>query len=94
MGAKRPADDDYFLCPHCGERLAAGAKFCRHCGADAEMGWGPEGLDGDPTGGYEDDDFDYDEFIAREFPTRPSHRPAACFAGSSGRWWCWPFVPR
>ncbi|MCC5805724.1 MAG: hypothetical protein JJU00_05275 [Opitutales bacterium] len=40
--------------------------MCRACGADEEHGWG-----GDDTGGSvgfpEDDDFDYDEFVEREF---------------------------
>ena len=69
MAKKRPANDDFFLCPNCGARVAVGAKFCRECGADAEVGWDPEGFDSDPAGGYQDDeDFDYDEFIGREFP--------------------------
>jgi hypothetical protein len=52
------------------------AKFCRQCGADAEVGWGPDGLDSHPTGGYQDDDdFDYDEFIAREFPEQAGPQP-------------------
>jgi hypothetical protein len=76
MAKKRPANDDFFLCPCCGARVAAGAKFCRECGADAEVGWDTEAFDGDVTGGYQDDDdFDYDEFIAREFPQQAEPQP-------------------
>jgi hypothetical protein len=80
MAKKRRADDDYFLCPCCGARVAVGAKFCRQCGADAEVGWDPEGLDGDLNGGYQDDDdFDYEEFVAREFPQQAEPRPGRIF---------------
>jgi hypothetical protein len=57
-----------FTCPHCGAQVPVGAAACRQCGADEESGWG----DHDDTGladGYEpDDDFDYDEYVAEEFP--------------------------
>ncbi len=76
MTKKLRANDDFFLCPCCGARVAVGAKFCRQCGADAESGWDQEGCDGDQTGGYlDDDDFDYDEFIAREFPQQADPQP-------------------
>ena len=60
-----------FLSPHCGYALPANASRCRQCGASAEYGW-------DSVDGYVDDfeadsledDFDYDEFVAREFPER------------------------
>lgn len=53
-----------FECPHCGEYVPAGAKACRACGASDEYGWGLA----DSHDDYGDDDFDYDEFTAREFP--------------------------
>jgi ribosomal protein L40E len=88
MAKKRRDNDDFFLCPCCGARVAAGAKFCRQCGADAEVGWDPEGLDSDLAGGYEDDDdFDYDEFIAREFPEQAEPNP-----GRNLRRAIWVFV--
>lgn len=45
-----------------------GAKACPHCGSDEETGWqdNPEsesGLAGEFT-----DDFDYEDFLEREFP--------------------------
>jgi hypothetical protein len=67
MPADSATDDESFLCPHCGEEVAAGFDFCRQCGASAESGWNDDVLDFDE--GYADDDeFDYDEFINREFP--------------------------
>jgi uncharacterized membrane protein YvbJ len=50
-----------FSCPHCGKNVRVGAKACPHCGSDDETGWSAD----DPE--YEDD-FDYDEFVSREFP--------------------------
>jgi len=63
-----------FDCPHCGEELRAGANRCRHCGASDECGW--QELDGEFTvDGYADDDaFDYDAFVEREFGN--GERPA------------------
>jgi hypothetical protein len=69
---RKPKDDDYFLCSYCGAELPLTATFCRHCGASDECGWGEDENkeDLDLSAGYcEDDDaFDYDEFIAEEFP--------------------------
>lgn len=60
-------------CPHCGANLPANASRCRNCGASSEYGWDSvesniDGLAADYGGeGYDEDDFDYDEFVAREF---------------------------
>jgi hypothetical protein len=64
--AKRKRSDEYFRCPHCGGKVAVGASFCRHCGADEESGWSA-GVEGYAEGRYEVD-FDYDEYLTREFP--------------------------
>lgn len=46
--------------------------MCRACGSDAGCGWGDESFDG----GYEEeDDFDYDSFVAREFPDHEAAQP-------------------
>lgn len=65
---KRKRHPGFFSCPHCGARVRRDAVSCRECGSDAETGWsGEEPWDAD--GGYaEDDDFDYDEYVGREFP--------------------------
>ncbi len=54
------------ICPVCGAEPPRGARACPECGACEETGWGEEsyssGLDLP-----DDDEFDYDEFIDREF---------------------------
>ncbi len=70
MRRKQSQEDDYFVCPHCGADVPAPATFCRECGASDESGWGEDddGSDVDASAGYEEDDFDYDDYISREFP--------------------------
>ncbi len=62
--------DDYFLCPHCGAELPPSARSCPECGSDEETGW-CEDADtwraGGPSGYAGDDEFDYEEFLRREF---------------------------
>ena len=73
MSSHPDKTDDYFLCEHCGAELRADASFCRECGASEDAGWhtDEDWPDADsPTGYQADDDFDYDEFIAREFPSQ------------------------
>ena len=52
-------------CPNCGVDLQAMARACPECGACPDTGWAEEAQ-------YEstqlpEDDFDYDEFVSREF---------------------------
>jgi len=80
---KQQIVEETFPCPHCGEDVLEIAKFCRACGASDDSGWGEEPYD-------EGDDFEYDEYIQREFPAygkiRPKHIVVAiiilliCFA--------------
>ena len=56
-------------CPVCGEWVPRGAAACEECGACAKSGWKQDsevydGLD------LPDEEFDYDEFTAREFGAR------------------------
>ena len=67
-----------FDCPHCGEPVSVGALSCRACGSDAETGWSEEAADWttDTSAGYTDEDeFDYDDFVRREFPDQAPARP-------------------
>lgn len=62
-------EDDYFLCPNCGAEVRKGKAACPECGSCDETGWSEAATQGYADGGYdEDDDFDYDEFVEREFP--------------------------
>ena len=55
-----PAD-----CPNCGATLAKDVDACPECGADEETGWNEDAYWQDL--GVTDDEFDYDEFVEREF---------------------------
>lgn len=69
---------DYFVCPHCGEEVEVGARVCPNCGSDDRTGWAEDADKwgaGIPSGYAEDEDFDYEEFIRREFPERAEGVP-------------------
>lgn len=53
-------------CPACGEWVPRGAVACDDCGACAKSGWKK---DSDVYDGLDlpEEDFDYDEFVDREF---------------------------
>jgi hypothetical protein len=73
--ARRRRSRDSFTCPHCGADVPVGSPACRECGSDAETGWSEDAhvWSADiPTGYEEDDDFDYKEFVAREFADQAS----------------------
>lgn len=58
---------DSYVCSNCHSKIS-NPNFCRQCGASEESGWS-SASDGDFGSGYgNEDDFDYDEFLEREFP--------------------------
>lgn len=59
------------VCPVCGEDVPPTARACRHCGADHESGWKDEVSYGGAD--LPEENFDYDDFIKREF--QPEIRP-------------------
>ncbi|MHC4788470.1 MAG: hypothetical protein ACYS8K_04600 [Planctomycetota bacterium] len=66
---RRASRNDYFVCPHCGAEVSVGARCCPECGSDDNTGWAEDAdkwAAGTPVYG-EDGEFDYDEFIRREF---------------------------
>ncbi|MCA9051271.1 MAG: hypothetical protein KDA89_21185 [Planctomycetaceae bacterium] len=69
---RRFHEDNGFDCPHCGDYVAGSASRCRTCGADDDCGWAPEEF-----GAVDDDDFDYDDYVAREFPGHADRHSAA-----------------
>ena len=52
-------------CPNCGADVPPKAKACPECGACEDTGWAEEA--GYESTHLEEDEFDYDEFVAREF---------------------------
>ena len=53
------------ICPHCGTEVPPRASVCPQCGSDDKTGWSDEarasGLD------LPDENFDYDDYVKREF---------------------------
>lgn len=90
------ADND-FVCKQCGSEVHPNAKACAQCGARRgtprarsarSQAWHQEEhLDGidlpDATG----DDFDYDEFIAREFGESAAEKSSAPRDWKKFFWW-------
>jgi hypothetical protein len=69
------------VCPHCGADIPPDARACPECGADEETGWsedaGTEGLE------LPEENFNYEEFVKREFSGRKSPVPH----GIHWFWW-------
>jgi hypothetical protein len=53
------------VCPNCGATVPRKAKACPECGSDDQTGWSEEA----GAGGLDlpDEEFNYDEFVKREF---------------------------
>lgn len=66
-----PATPEY--CPNCGGPLKPRATSCKACGSCEKTGWNAR-AEYDRIGvDYDDDDFDYQDFIAREFSDAPQN---------------------
>lgn len=63
-------------CPVCGEWVHRGQAACDECGACAKSGWKAHAgvYDGLDLPGDEDE-FDYDDFVAREFGGKEKFKP-------------------
>jgi ssDNA-binding Zn-finger/Zn-ribbon topoisomerase 1 len=68
------------VCPVCNEEVPRGALACPECGADHNSGW-REDADFYDGLNLPDNDFDYDDFVQREFESRV--KPA----GLKMIWW-------
>lgn len=62
-GRRRPTPPE--VCPVCGEDVPRNALACPECGADHNSGW-REDADADALD-LPDEEFDYDDFVEREF---------------------------
>jgi hypothetical protein len=70
MTATRPlGPNSPELCPVCKEEVPPGALACPECGADHNSGWRE---DADAYDGVDlpDEDFNYNDFVKREFGAR------------------------
>jgi uncharacterized membrane protein YvbJ len=76
----RPKLEPPEICPICGDDVPRGSLACPACGADHNSGWRTDAGAHDALD-LPDDDFDYDEFVRREFS------PGAKPAGTKIIWW-------
>jgi uncharacterized membrane protein YvbJ len=69
------------ICPNCGAEVPENARACPGCGSDEQTGWSEkasvDALD------LPDEEFDYEDFAAREFGAKKSVRPR----GLNRFWW-------
>jgi uncharacterized membrane protein YvbJ len=75
MARKWKGKRDYFICPHCGAEVPEDAVVCRECGSDVETGWAKDADKWEvniPAGYGEEEDFNYGEFLSRDFPEHAS----------------------
>jgi len=68
-----------FSCPHCGADVPSKAKACPECGSDETTGWSDDAKTGNL--GLPDDEFDYNEYVKREFGGEKKPQ------GISWLWW-------
>ncbi len=76
----RPKLEPPAICPVCGEDVPRRSLACPACGADHNSGWRID-ADADDALDLPDDDFNYKEFVRREFGSRA--KPA----GIKTIWW-------
>lgn len=62
-------------CPHCGKRIRVEATRCHRCNSaisdfDTLTDEAEDSESHVATGGYSEDDFDYDQFVEQEFGQR------------------------
>jgi hypothetical protein len=67
--ASRKKSEAPSVCPVCGEDVPRGSLACPECGADHNSGW-REDADIYDSLDLPEENFDYDEFVRREFPSK------------------------
>lgn len=84
MGTFRPPGQ----CPVCGEWVYRGQAACDECGACEKSGWRTDAGHADGLD-LPDEDFDYHDFIAREFGGKSERRIGT---GRLSQVWWWAAV--
>jgi len=69
------------FCAICGAEIPPKAKACPECGADESTGWSEDA--GGERLGLPDEDFNYEEFVKREFGGGKNPKPH----GIHWFWW-------
>jgi hypothetical protein len=82
VARRKPRTPD--VCPVCSHDVPRGALACPECGADHQSGWREDAENYDALD-LPGDDFDYDEFVQKEFG--PSSRPSLKPEGMKTIWW-------
>ena len=72
------------ICSNCGARVPRNAKACPECGSDEQTGWSDEARVADLD--LPDEEFDYGEFVEREFGEK---RPGPKRLVPRGVHWLW-----
>ena len=76
---RRPESPE--VCPHCGADVPRNALACPECGSDHETGWSEHARIGGLN--LPDEEFNYDEFVKREFGPGQEVKPH----GVRWLWW-------
>jgi len=58
------------ICPNCGAEVPPRAKACPECGSDEQTGWSEKAATDHLD--LPDENFDYDDFVKREFGQKKS----------------------
>lgn len=64
-----------YQCTHCNYKFNKKLLACPECGSDSTTGWSEDNSDYSNSGGYGEDDFDYDEYLENEFSSGGGHSP-------------------
>jgi ribosomal protein L40E len=66
--ARKREPEGCFICPNCGAEVPARARACPECGSDEQTGWSQDADTSALPAGYgKDEEFDYADFLEREF---------------------------
>lgn len=87
-------EDDFYLCPGCDREVRVGSRSCPYCNPPAKRRKRPKATAKRARKSWEqdstydgsdvpdEDDFDYEDFVAREFGHKPHRR-----IGIKWYWW-------